>query len=415
MTFTTATEQFQSGSINIQFYLPDTASITRTVYINSLSSLVYEMDVPNSTEDPKSIGSKPGSIKVKLMQTVRDDQLAEAFDKIQQGQSFLAKLTFSQTPVVDSIGVMNFYVDRSSFSYDEKTKLIEVTLVPIPLVYVNIANNGTLVNYSVINLVTDSSVSWTNTNNSAKYLPAQTFINEALRLITTQSSQEFVENVFETAYTNGSLNWFVGNNGSVSIGDAVGILASVTGCLYGDFFGGTFFVARNESEAGLLIELSKNDIIEIERRRFYETEYKATTVDFGSDSGSSIATIPYGEKTLEVNFLNNFAVKGNVIDSVARTFNDVSSTGLNPTTGAALGYAHALGVTGGQRIDLKILGFKNIKPYSIIVFDTDVPLVYRGTATSALYPDGYLYRISKIEYDFVNYTTNMEIYQIAFA
>ena len=200
MNFTTVTESIRSGTVSIQFYLPSTSTITGDVYISKLGSLKYKFDVPQDSKDPTAVGAKPGSIEVGLFQKIRNRELVEAFRELQPDEKFLALLNFTEHGTGFD-GDMPFYFDRSSVSYDELKDIITVELNPVPLVAIDQANDGTYSELLISDyfngdynaLLTQDPVVKTRTDTSEDIINADTFIFNALELITQRTSHKFLQ------------------------------------------------------------------------------------------------------------------------------------------------------------------------------------------------------------------------------
>lgn len=408
MTFTTNTETLQSGTMAIQFYLPDTATITSTVYIESVSNLKYEFEVPSSTESPNAIGTKPGTIKVTLMQRFRGTELVDAFEKLSGTDKYLAKMTFTEVGTGIS-GNKFFYIDRSALEYDEIDQLLEIELTPVPLIYVASANNGTIVEGTVNGYLNgDYNADLTNLPNlytdsvtSETAVVVGEFIENVLELITKSTNLVFLSPNFNLTPPSTGVHWLVESStpASYTLTDMFGVIASVEGSIYGSFFDETFYVSRASTDVSITETLSYSVVKNITRERFNLAEYREIVVTLGADGVSSVFN-DFAEKTLNVSFQLGNLTSANIASLSSYTVNsppptDIQVSGIN-------NYSKALGLTNRITGEIEVLGF-NLKPYSRITFHADAPSVFQGKT----------FAISTIEYDFVNYNIKANIYEIA--
>lgn len=410
MTFTTNTETLQSGTMAIQFYLPPLLfPFSSTVYIKSVSSLKYEFEVPSSTESPNAIGTKPGTIKVTLMQRFRGTELIDAFETIGVNDKYLAIMSFTEVNS-DISGDKYFYYDKSSLEYDEIEQLLEIELTPVPLVYISQSNDGTIINATIDDYLNG------NYNSDLSVLPdiyidddrkkavlVGQFIRNALELITKSSNIVYSSETFELEYQSSGAHFMItdddiGNISSLEI--MFGIIASVEGSIYGSFFGESFYVERGKKNDSITTTLTYNVVKNITRERFNIAEYRDINITLGANTVSSIFN-DFAEKTLNISFQIGKLIYANT--NAPASFTPIIFPSDTIQTEGIVNYSKSLGLTNRITAEIELLGF-GLKPYSRVRFDSDAPAIFQGKT----------FAISKIEYDFVNYTLKANIYEIAF-
>lgn len=423
MTFTTTTEYIRSGAVSLQFYLPNTApTINNTVYISKLGNLKYTFDVPQDSADPTAVGAKPGSMKVELFQKNRTRELVDAFRTLQPTERYLAVLNFTELgygspDFVGFNGQTSFYVERSSISYDELKDILTINLNPIPLVAIGQNNDGTyselsisqyfLGNYNTL-LSSDpvfEQIPIPNPPYSVAALRIEQFIGHALELITQRINPNLYVNFSgHDTGTNKDYAWYIISNDYYTFTQMLGVIASLSGSLYGSFFDEWFFVNRTlHYPDSPRVVINWSDTENVKNNLFNYSEYSGVEVRLVTGTTTYVAgdsfINTYGEKKLNVSFQDGGLFKGDYqagsVSPSVTSWTDLLSIGAN-------GYIKALGADNGFNFSIDILGFNNIRPYHIISFASDAPTEYQNKD----------FRISEIEYDFIQYKIKLSVYEI---
>lgn len=414
MTFTTQTETIRSGTVSIQFYLPNSAMVNNEVYISSFGSLKYDFDIPQNSEEPTAVGSKPGSIEVGLIQSSRGRELVTAFSALQPSEQYMAILNFTER---DSgiAGAMPFYFERSLVGYDELKDELTVDLHPIPLTAISQNNNGT---YSERLISEYFNGDYDSELSSAKYIKTRTDTNEEIIHCSTfifhvlEIMTRLTPGAMHADFSGDSYDWYVTNRDDYSLTKMLGVIASLQGSVYGSFFNGSFYVQRNlNPPSSHSTTIGWGDVENLKTDTFWQTEFSGLKVIMDSQSvGCSLEDAMlrrcvlvnnYGEKHLTVSFASNGLFKGDssASDNVApsgRSHPDLIEDGYK-------GYVNALGMKGNMMLECTVLGFQDIRPYSKIEFGSDAPSVYKGRT----------FAISSIEYNFITHKVRLKLYDNA--
>lgn len=413
MNFTTVTESIRSGTVNIQFYLPSTSSISNDVYISKLGNLKYNFDVPQDSKDPTAVGSKPGSIEVGLFQKIRDRELVDAFRELQPNERFLALLNFTEHGSGFD-GQMPFYLERSSVSYDELKDIVTVELNPIPLIDIDQGNDGTFSELVITDyfngdynaLLTTNPTVKTRTDTLESIIDADTFLFNALELVTQRTSPQIFADLSGANY-----EWYITDRDYYTLTQMLGVIASLQGSVYGSFFDELFFVQRSLSPpSSPSTSIDWADVENVKEDIFFQSEFYGITLTQGSTTAGfttnivgddvPIALNKYGEKVLNISFDGGGLFKGDT-SATSNVGPSASADGELVDSGYD-GYVSALGADGGIRLSVDVLGFQNIKPYFAVEFSSDAPTEYQSK----------WFRITEVEYDFLKYKTKLKIYEI---
>lgn len=401
MTFTTASETVQAGTLSVQFYLPDSASITQTVYIDSIGELEYEFEVPESETNPDAVGTKPGAIEVGLMQKARNRELVTAFDTMAVGDRFIATLSYTD-PHGSLDGSMNFYYEKSMVSFDEDTFSLTVSLNPIPLIYIT-NDTGDYIDGSITSYIDGSYNSdlnaaptiYLNTDSSTNNVRADEFVQDALQLITRKTTNS----VYSDNLNGSTYQWYISYLNTKTISQQLGTIAALEGAVFGNFFTEGFYIPRNYDLTP--VEINYDLVESLSTDSFYQSEYKSVKVIQGTTTSGGSVINQYGEKELVVSFTLGSMFKGE--EHLAGKVRSVVNVGTNELriTGYQ-SYLAALGLEHRMKVSCTLIGFNDIKPFSRITFSSAAPSEYQSKT----------FAISSARYNFTELTLTLSMYEI---